>query len=121
MLDRLILTGMVFYGRHGVRPAERELGNRFTVDVELEADLSEARRSDWLQDTINYSTIYQFVAEEVEGEPCQLLEALADRILTRILGGQPQVARALVRIHKRPTKQGEFQDFAVEVRGGNIS
>jgi 7,8-dihydroneopterin aldolase/epimerase/oxygenase len=114
MLDRLILTGMVFYGRHGVRPAERELGNRFTVDAELEADLDKARRSDRLEDTINYSTIYQLIGEEVEGEPCQLLEALADRILTRILRDHPQVVRALVRVHKQQTK---FQDFSVEVRG----
>ena len=34
--DRIILDGMVFYGYHGVNQAERELGQRFVVDVELE-------------------------------------------------------------------------------------
>ena len=108
------MEGMAFFGRHGVFPAERELGARFTVDVELEGDLAQASRSDHLEDTINYVEAYELVKEVVEGEPCHLLEAVAGRIADRLLG-LPKVERATVRVHKRPPLEGEFRSFGVEV------
>ena len=109
------MEGMAFFGRHGVFPAERELGARFTVDVELEGDLREAARSDRLDRTINYAEAYQLVREVVEGEPCHLLEAVAERIADRMLA-LPRVDGAVVRVHKRPPLEGEFRSFGVEVR-----
>jgi dihydroneopterin aldolase len=41
--DRILLEGMVFHGRHGTLPAERELGQPFVVDVELRLDLRPKR------------------------------------------------------------------------------
>jgi len=108
------MEGMAFYGRHGVFPAERELGARFTVDVELEGDLREAAGSDNLEQTINYVGAYELVKEVVEGEPCHLLEAVAERIAARLLQ-LPRVEKATVRVHKRPPLQGEFRSFGVEV------
>jgi len=113
-VDRILMEGMAFYGRHGVFPAERELGARFTVDVELEGDLREAARSDNLEQTINYVGAYELVKEVVEGEPCHLLEAVAERIATRLLQ-LPRVQKATVRVHKRPPLEGEFRSFGVEV------
>jgi len=111
------MEGMAFFGRHGVFPAERELGARFTVDVELEGDLREAARSDRLEHTINYAKAYELVREVVEGEPCHLLEAVAERVAQRLLA-LPQVQRATVRVHKRPPLEGEFRSFGVEVVRG---
>ncbi|MDP6495393.1 MAG: dihydroneopterin aldolase, partial [Dehalococcoidia bacterium] len=46
---------MVFYGYHGVNPQEKELGQSFVVDVELEVELTVPGRSDDLKDTVDYS------------------------------------------------------------------
>lgn len=108
------MEGMAFFGRHGVFPAERELGARFSVDVELAGDLGQASRSDHLEDTIDYARAYDLVKEVVEGEPCHLLEAVAGRIADRLLQ-LPRVQRATVRVHKRPPLAGEFRSFGVEV------
>ena len=108
------MEGMAFFGRHGVFPAERELGARFSVDVELEGDLHAAGAGDRLEDTINYVQAYGLVKEVVEGEPCHLLEAVASRIADRLLS-LPRVERARVRVHKRPPLEGEFRSFGVEV------
>ena len=108
------MQGMAFFGRHGVFPAERELGARFTVDVELEADLQAAGASDRLDDTVNYAHAYELVREVVEGEPCHLLEAVASRIADRMLT-LPRVERATVRVHKKPPLEGEFRAFGVEL------
>jgi dihydroneopterin aldolase len=113
-MDRLLLEGMTFFGRHGALPAEKELGARFSVDVVLEADLAAAGRSDRLEDTVDYVRAYGLVREVVEGEPCQLLEAVAERIAGRLLG-LGGVQRATVTVRKRPPVEGEFRAFGVEV------
>jgi len=113
-VDRILMEGMAFYGRHGVFPAERELGARFSVDVELLGDLHAAGASDRLEDTIDYAHAYDLVREVVEGEPCHLLEAVAERIADRLLK-LPRVDRVVVRVHKKPPLPGEFRSVAVEV------
>ena len=45
-MDRILLEGMSFQGRHGVRPAERERPQEFKVDIEVDCDLSEPGKSD---------------------------------------------------------------------------
>lgn len=105
---------MTFFGRHGALPAERALGARFTVDVELTCELAHAGASDRLQDTVDYVQAYAIVREVVEGEPCTLLEAVAERIAGRLLKLQG-VAAATVRVFKKPPLEGEFRAFGVEV------
>ena len=113
-MDRLLLEGMTFFGRHGALPAERELGARFSVDVELTADLRRAGHTDRLEDTVDYSKAYEVVRQVVEGEPCQLLEAVAERIAGRLVA-MDRVERVTVRVRKRPPLEGEFRAFGVEV------
>ena len=97
-MDRLLLEGMTFFGRHGVLAAERDLGARFRVDVVIEADLAAAGRSDRLEDTVDYVRAYSVVREVVEGEPCQLLESVAERIAGRLMELE-RVRRATVSSH----------------------
>lgn len=113
-MDRLILEGMVFSGRHGVLAAERELSARFTVDVEMSADLTRAAATDLLADSVDYSRAYGLVREVVEGEACQLLETLAGRIAERLLKLRG-VQSVRVRVAKKPPLSGEFRSFAVEL------
>ena len=83
--DKIQLVGMVFYGFHGIDPAEQELGQRFVVDLEVQRDLSDAGLSDDLRDTVNYSRMYGMVKEVMEGNSRKLLENLAETIARRIL------------------------------------
>ncbi|MBR0328475.1 MAG: dihydroneopterin aldolase, partial [Selenomonadaceae bacterium] len=52
-MDRITLTGMEFFGYHGVLPEENKLGQRFVVDLVLELDLHQAGLNDDLNATIN--------------------------------------------------------------------
>ena len=98
--DSISLVGITLYGYHGARPEERTLGQRFVVDVDLEADLRNAGETDDLDATVNYSEVYALVAELVEGEPVNLLETLGERIVQAVFERFPQVQRARVRIAK---------------------
>src|SRR5262249_36038052 len=100
-MDRILIEGMSFFGHHGVEAAEREVGTHFTVDVALELDVSEAGRSDQLEDTLDYREAYGAVREVLEGDRCQLLESLAQRSAERLLA-LDRVQRATVAVRKRP-------------------
>ena len=114
--DKITLCNMVFWGHHGVHPAERELGQRFEIDLELGLDLSGAMASDVLQDTVDYSRVYAIVREEVEDHHYQLIEALAGAIVRRLLG-ELAVTSVLVRVRKPQVPLCGILSFsAVEIR-----
>jgi len=84
-VDRIVLKDMAFYGPHGVQPEERERGQVFFVDVELECDLHPAGHSDNLLDTVDYREVYRRVQAVLTGPSRALLEALAEQVAHRLL------------------------------------
>ena len=111
LLDRVFVSRMPFFARHGVHPAEAELGQRFEVDAEVfvdglarsvlaegEAEGEQASSSgpnssgsspppaDSVSRTFDYSRIHA-VAQAVvrDGPRAQLVETLAARIADALL------------------------------------
>jgi dihydroneopterin aldolase len=100
-VDRIELRGLRAVGTHGVLPEERQRAQPFEVDVDVEADLSAAGRSDALADTVDYAALAEIVSAEVGGRHADLIEHLADRIAARILAdGAPLVASVTVTVRK---------------------
>ena len=118
--DRIILTGMQFYGFHGVNAEERTLGQPFIVDLEAELDLRAASDSDRLTDTVSYTHLYRVVKHVMEGEPLNLLEAAAGTIASEVLREHSSVDSVRVRVQKpRPPIRGSVIDSAaVEIYRG---
>jgi dihydroneopterin aldolase len=117
-MDRILLNGLVFFGRHGCLDAERELGQKFLVDIELEADLRAACDSDSLDDTVDYVALYNAAREVIEGEPARLLESLAQRIADFALMDE-RVQSAWVRIRKPQVAMPGVLDYlGVEITRG---
>ena len=111
--DRVILSGMQFYGFHGVNAEERALGQPFIVDLEAELDLSAASHSDRLTDTVSYTHLYRVVKSVMEGEPLNLLEAAAGSIANGVLEQHPSIEAVRVRVQKpRPPIRGSVIDSA---------
>ena len=113
-MDRILLEGMSFQGRHGVRPAERERPQEFKVDIELDCDLSEPGKSDRIEDTVDYRQVRSIVKDVIEGESQRLLERLAALIADRVLQLQ-RVAGVSVRISKRPESMQPIVAAAVRI------
>ena len=78
--DRINLIGISAFGHHGVHDFERQQGQQFVVDVSCTLDLSSAASTDDLAQTIDYGALAQAIAADVERDPLNLIEALADRI-----------------------------------------
>ena len=115
-MDRIILEGLQFYGYHGVYPSERTLGQRFVVDLVLGVDLRPAGESDNVDETVDYALVHGAVRDVVEGEPCALIEAVAERI-ARIVLERFTVAEVRVRVSKPSAAiaGAVFQRVAVEI------
>ena len=97
--DRVALRGLVGFGHHGVFDFEREQGQRFVADVVCTLDLAPAAETDDLQQTVDYGVLAADVVADIEGEPLDLIEALADRIARTCLR-RPAVQSVEVTVHK---------------------
>lgn len=97
--DRILLHGLSYFGYHGVQADERRHGQRFLVDVELTVDTRGAGTSDDLGVTVDYAAVERDIRAIVEGPPCNLIEAVAERIASTILAGY-QTSAVLVRVRK---------------------
>jgi dihydroneopterin aldolase len=98
--DRILLEGMIFYGRHGTLPAERELGQPFVLDIELHLDLRSAGLADDLTRTVDYSEVHRRAKEIVEGPPVNLTETVAERVAAAVLEDHPTVEAVRVKVTK---------------------
>ncbi|MFD1714843.1 2-amino-4-hydroxy-6-hydroxymethyldihydropteridine diphosphokinase [Amnibacterium flavum] len=97
--DRITLTGLRAFGRHGVYAHEREQGQEFIADLTLELSLERAALTDDVVDTVHYGELAEKVSAVIAGEPVALIETLAERIASVALGYE-LVDRVHVTVHK---------------------
>ncbi len=118
MPGTIALTGLTARGHHGVYDFERVQGQDFVVDVQLELDLAPAAASDDVADTVHYGELADRLVAIVGGEPVNLIETLADRLLDACLA-DARVERATVTVHKpgAPIPHA-FRDVAVTLSRG---
>lgn len=98
-MDRISLHGIDVYAHHGVHPAERELGQRFVVDVDLWVDCEAAAASDDLQRAVDYTAVHRRVCATTGAGSCHLIEAVAGRLCRALLAEFP-AQKVSVTVHK---------------------
>lgn len=115
-MDKIKLTGLNFYGYHGVLPEEQQMGQEFSVDVSMYLDLQEAGKTDKLEVTANYADVYEVVKKIVEGQPRKLIEAVGEEIAQTILREFALVQQVRVTVHKpHAPLPGVFTDASISV------
>ncbi len=115
-MTEIFLEGLEFYARHGVYEAEQSLGNRFQVDIRLEADLKEAGDSDDLIHTIDYVMVYALISKLMQ-EKFKLLEALGTQIIGELVDKFPRIQNIEVTVSKfNPPISGLCKRVAVTSR-----
>ncbi|AXF56619.1 dihydroneopterin aldolase [Salicibibacter kimchii] len=115
-MDKVFVTGMTFYAYHGVFPEENKLGQRFTVDVVLEADLKEATDRDDIRKSVDYGEVYEVTKRVVEGQTYNLVESIAEEVAAQMLKVFSIVARTTVKVIKPdPPIPGHYDHVAIEI------
>lgn len=118
-MDKIFLKGCRFYGYHGVFSEEKQLGQIFTVDLELELDLSRASESDRLEDTVHYGLIFETVKKQVEHQTYDLIEKLGGTICDNILEHFPEVQTVNISIAKEnPPIAGHYDAVGISLERG---
>lgn len=98
-MDFIRLKNITFYAHHGFYEAERELGQKFEVDIEVKCDLIPAASEDDLKKTIDYRAIYNIAKDTFENYKFKLIETVAHRMAEKILI-QPGILNVLIRVRK---------------------
>lgn len=115
MKDRIQLTGIEVYAKHGVLEFEKDRAQVFRVDVTAFLDLTRPGESDDLGDTLDYGALATEVREVVGGESHALIERVASQVADSVLGHQI-VDRVVVTIHKPDAPVDvAFEDVSVTI------
>lgn len=104
------IEGMEFFAYHGCFKEEQVIGTKFRIDLFLEVDTSAAEKSDQLQDTVNYQSVFQLVKKEME-TTSKILEHVGRRILDNIKHEFPVIDHARIKIRKLNPPLGGKMDF----------
>ncbi|MBN2651946.1 MAG: dihydroneopterin aldolase [Spirochaetales bacterium] len=114
--DKIILKNLSFYSFHGNLPEEKQLGQKFFIDLEICTNLRTAGGSDNVADTINYALAYENVKSIVENKNFNLIEALAEEIAQSTLHNFETAKGVTVRVRKpQAPVNGIFDYFEVEI------
>jgi 7,8-dihydroneopterin aldolase/epimerase/oxygenase len=115
--DRIEVTGLRAFGRHGVLEHERRDGQEFVVDAVLWLDTRAAAATDDLALTVDYGAVATTLTAIVSGEPVALIETLADRLAAACLSAGQAVREVEITVHKpQAPLPVPFKDVAVSIR-----
>ena len=116
MTGKITLEGLEFHAYHGVYPHERSSGNKFEVDVSVDAVIEPSAFEDDLSGTLNYESLYAIVRSEME-RPSKLLERVGQSMAAAILDSFPQALSVTITIAKfNPPIGGVCRKAAVTIR-----
>ena len=103
------LRGLRIHAHHGVHAHEKETGQEFVFDVEL--DVGERGASDRLEDAVDYSVVAQTIKDVSDARSYDLLEALATAVADELVARfSPE--RVRVRVAKPEVKPAGLDGMA---------
>jgi dihydroneopterin aldolase len=98
-MGQISLEGMEFFAYHGHFDEEQKIGNKYSIDVTIETDLSAPASTDSLKDTIDYGIIYNMV-KEVMAEKHRLLEHVGYEIIASVKARFKEIEKIKVEVSK---------------------
>lgn len=114
--DKIKISNLEIFAKHGVYPEENVLGQKFVVSAVLYVSTYEAGHSDDLKDSVNYGEVCHFIKDFAEGRTYKLLESLAENMADALLNSFCQVEQVDIEIKKPWAPIGlHFDSVAVEI------
>ena len=113
--DHITITGLRAFGHHGVFASERTDGQEFVLDVTIWVDFAAASGRDDLEATVHYGVVSEEIVAAVERDPVDLIETLAERVASVVLG-HAAASAVQVTVHKPHAPiTVPFSDVAVTI------
>ncbi len=112
-MGKIEIENMEFYAYHGHYKEEQIVGNKFLVDLSIEADLEKPSKSDSLKDAVNYQQAYMIVEREMK-KKSHLMEHIAGRIIDSIYNEMQGIRQVMVKVSKiNPPVGGKVERVSV--------
>ena len=115
-MGKIILKNVRCYSFHGCLKEESIIGSDYLVNLKVWASLKKSAQSDELIDTVDYVLLNHIIKTEMS-KPSKLLEAVAERITTKIFKKEPRVTKSVVSITKLcPPINGDVEGVSVKLK-----
>jgi len=96
----LLINDFRIHGPHGVYDEERESGNEFSIDLELEGDFTKAIATDCIEHAVDIDQVATLVRDINRQNQFFLIESFADAIGRALMERFPDLSHVLVRVTK---------------------
>lgn len=115
-MDKIIIKGLALNAHHGVLQDEKDNGQPFILDITASLDLTDARKSDDLKDTENYSKMIGTVKAVFLSEKNNLIEHAAERVADSLLKNYDRLESVTVLLKKPQAPiNADFDYVGVEI------
>lgn len=99
-MDKLYVKDLEVFAYHGVFQAEKDLGQKFLISMELTLDLKHPGKTGDLNTSVHYGELSHKVEEEFKKVSYDLIETACNEICEFILLEYPQIKEAKVLVKK---------------------
>lgn len=99
MKERVFVSNLCVFGRHGVGRAEKSLGQKFYVDIDCTVERP-APRLDRMDDTVCYAELCDMAEKLSHERTFNLIETFAGELAQQILAAYGRVSSVRVTIRK---------------------
>ncbi len=115
-MEKIYIKGLEIFAYHGVNPEEKQNGQRFLLDITLQADLKEAMATDNLEHTVNYAAVRKCITAAFTAGSFDLIEHAASVVADAVLAQFAKVQKIKVLLKKPEAPMNAVFDYvAVEV------
>jgi dihydroneopterin aldolase len=115
VIYKIRIDGLKVYAYHGVMQHEKDFGQEFFIDANLDVDSS---GEDQIESTVSYALVAEEIVKLVTTQRFDLIESLAKAITNQLLELDPRILRVTITVHKPNAPIGyQFKDVSVSVSG----
>jgi dihydroneopterin aldolase len=100
MKGTIEIAGLVLFAKHGVAEEEARLGQRFSLDLELDVDVADAVKKDRLDATVDYGEVIAVADAAFRSKRFYLIEAAAAHVANTLLAHFGSVKGVRVKVKK---------------------
>ncbi|MEE1010620.1 MAG: dihydroneopterin aldolase [Acutalibacteraceae bacterium] len=115
-MDKILIRNLKIFAYHGVHDYEKENGQNFVFDIDVFVDVSDACKSDNVDDTVSYSAVIYQVQKIFTENKYDLLEKAAQTVADGLFESfdKIQSLRILLKKPEAPIK-ADFDYVGVEI------
>lgn len=117
-MGKIRINNMNFHTYNGVFAEEKKLGQKLEVDAELTYPIETQVKTDDLNETVSYADVYQTIEEFILNNNYNLIESVANHLLSLLLDNYPTIDAITLRVRKYSVPiAGIFDNVEIEVSG----